>query len=217
MPKVHAIVLPGGGYAVHAPYEAEPVAAWLETLGLEASVFRYPVNTRHPGPLNAVRAEIAARRAGASLVGVLGFSAGGHLGGHAALTGKPGDPSRPDFAVLGYAITSMETETYKPAQDVLLGPAAPDSVRRATSLDRLVHPDAPPFFIWHTAEDTFVAPEHTYRLAGALAQAGVPHAVHMFQHGPHGLALAEDAGETGRWTGLAAGWLGEQVRDHLQQ
>jgi acetyl esterase/lipase len=211
MPHVHALVLPGGGYAAHAPYEAEPVAAWLESLGLAASVFRYPLNTRHPGPLNAVRAEIAARRGGASLVGVVGFSAGGHLAGHAALTGKPGDPARPDFAVLGYAVTSMETETYKPAQDVLLGARAPDSLRRATSLDRLAHPEAPPFFIWHTAEDSFVAPEHTYRLAGALARAGVPHAVHVFQHGPHGLALAEDAGETGRWTGLAAAWLREQT------
>jgi acetyl esterase/lipase len=211
MPSVHAIVLPGGGYQVHAPHEAEPVAAWLESLGLSASVLRYPLNTRHPGPLDAVRAEIAARRRdGASRVGAVGFSAGGHLAGHAALAGEPGDPARPDFAVLGYAITSMETDTYKPAQDVLLGTGASAGLRRRTSLDRLVHPGAPPFFIWHTAEDSYVPPEHSYRLAASLAAHGVAHTLHVFAHGPHSLGLAIGAGETERWTELAAAWLGEQ-------
>jgi acetyl esterase/lipase len=84
MPSAHVIILPGGGYQVHAPHEAEPVAAWLDSLGLSASVFRYPLNARHPGPLNAVRAEIAARRTRqTSRVGVAGFSAGGHLAGSA--------------------------------------------------------------------------------------------------------------------------------------
>jgi len=211
MSSVHAIILPGGGYQGHAPHEAEPVAAWLESLGLSASVFRYPLNTRHPGPLDAVRAEIAARRAGgASRVGAVGFSAGGHLAGHAALASEPGDPGRPDFALLGYAISSMETDTYKPAQDVLLGPDASASLRRRTSLDRLAHPGAPPFFIWHTAEDIYVPPEHSYRLAASLAAHGVVHTLHVFEHGPHSLGLAIGAGETERWTQLAAAWLDEQ-------
>jgi acetyl esterase/lipase len=211
MPGVHAIVLPGGGYQVHAPHEAEPVAAWLGSLGLSASVFRYPLNTRHPGPLDAVRAAIAARRGeGAPRVGVVGFSAGGHLAGHAALASEPGDPGRPDFALLGYAITSMETDTYKSAQDVLLGPGAPAGLRRRTSLDRLAHRGVPPFFIWHTAEDDYVPPEHSYRLAAALAGHGVAHTLHVFEHGPHSLGLAIGAGETERWTELAAAWLDEQ-------
>src|SRR5258708_40341268 len=93
MLSVHAIVLPGGGYQVHAPHEAEPVAAWLESLGRSASVFRYPLNTRHPGPRDAVRAEIAANRAGgASRGGAVRFSAGGHLAGRAAPAGAPGCP-----------------------------------------------------------------------------------------------------------------------------
>src|SRR5258708_7992546 len=110
MLRVHAIVLPGGGYQVHAPHEAEPVAAWLESLGLSASVFRYPLNTRHPGPLDAVRAEIAARRAGgSSRVCAVAFSAGGHLAGHAALASSPGAPDRPHLAFLRYPISPMET------------------------------------------------------------------------------------------------------------
>ena len=65
------LVLPGGGYRRHAPHEAEPVAGWLSGLGWTTRVVRYPVLTRHPGPLAAVRREIAAERAhGAHAVGV---------------------------------------------------------------------------------------------------------------------------------------------------
>jgi acetyl esterase/lipase len=81
-----------------------------------------------------------------------------------------------------------------------------------TGLDALVTPAAPPCFIWHTAEDIYVPPEHTYRLAAALAASNVPHTVHVFAHGPHSLGLAEDAGETALWTTLAASWVTEQQR-----
>jgi dipeptidyl aminopeptidase/acylaminoacyl peptidase len=89
------------------------------------------------------------------------------------------------FAVLGYAITSMETETYRPSRLILLGEDASAEARRSASLDALVTPQSPPFFLWHTAEDSYVPPEHTYRFAAALAAHGVPHAVHVFAHGPH--------------------------------
>jgi acetyl esterase/lipase len=115
------------------------------------------------------------------------------------------------FAVLGYAITSMETETYRPARLILLGEDASPELRRSTSLDALVTPGSPPFFIWHTAEDPYVPPEHAYRLATALAAGGVPHAVHVFAHGPHSLGLARGAGQTELWTALAETWIHEQV------
>ena len=133
------IVLPGGGYAAYAEHEAEPIATWLRGLGIEASVFRYPLNVRHPIPLDALRGEIPE-----------------------------------DFAVLGYAITSMETETYRPSRLILLGEDATPEARRLTSLDALVTSQSPPFFVWHTAEDIYVPPEHTYRFAAALAANGVP-------------------------------------------
>ena len=208
----HMIVLPGGGYAGHAPHEAEPVAGWLGGIGVQASVFRYPLNVRHPAPLDALRAEIGRRRAaGAQRIGLIGFSAGGHLAGLAALAPGAAPDETVQFAVLGYAITSMETETYRPARLILLGEDASPRLRRSTSLDSLVTPKAPPFFVWHTAEDPYVDPEHTYRLASALAASHVPHAVHVFAHGPHGLGLAQDAGEAATWTTLAAAWIQEQA------
>ncbi|GHD76422.1 hypothetical protein GCM10010317_092970 [Streptomyces mirabilis] len=90
MTGTHMIVLPGGGYAEHAAHEAEPVVDWLGDIGVRASVFRYPLRARHPEPLNALRAEIRRRRAaGAQRIGLIGFSAGGHLAGLAALGRAP--------------------------------------------------------------------------------------------------------------------------------
>ncbi|MGH3309313.1 MAG: alpha/beta hydrolase [Streptomyces sp.] len=205
------IVLPGGGYAEHAPHEAEPVVDWLSGLGVRASVFRYPLNARHPEPLQALRAEIRRLRAsGADRIGLMGFSAGGHLAGLAALAPGAEAPEAVQFVVLGYAITSMETETYRPARLILLGEDADPAQRRSTSLDALVTSESPPFFVWHTAEDVYVPPEHTYRLAAALAAHNVPHAVHVFAHGPHSLGLAEGAGDVESWRALAASWIRER-------
>jgi acetyl esterase/lipase len=205
-------VLPGGGYAQHVPHEAEPVVEWLAGLGIRAGVFRYPLHTRHPGPLQALRREIRRRRdAGAHRIGIVGFSAGGHLAGLAALAPRGDERDSVDFVVMGYAITSMETETYRPARIVLLGEDATPQQRRELSLDALVTPSAPPFFIWHTAEDIYVPPEHTYRFARALASNDVPHTVHVFAHGPHSLGLARGRGDTATWTTLAASWIAERV------
>jgi acetyl esterase/lipase len=206
------IVLSGGGYADHAANEGEPIAEWLESLGLRASVFRYPLHARHPEPLHALRTEIRRLRdGGANRIGLIGFSAGGHLAGLAALAPGADVGEAVDFAVLGYAIASMETETYQPARLILLGEDATHELRRATSLDALVTRGSPPFFIWHTAEDIYVPPEHAYRLARALAANEVAHSVHVFAHGPHSLGLARGAGDVEIWTTLAASWIAERV------
>ena len=206
------IVLPGGGYAEHAPHEAEPVASWLgehSACRRACSAIRSTSGTRRR--CSALRAEIRRRRAeGAERIGLMGFSAGGHLAGLAALAPGAAPEETVQFAVLGYAITSMETETYRPARLILLGEDASPELRRSTSLDALVTPESPPFFIWHTAEDPYVPPEHTYRLASALAASGVPHAVHVFAHGPHSLGLARGAGEAAVWTTLADAWIHSQ-------
>jgi acetyl esterase/lipase len=210
--STHVIVLAGGGYSQLVAHEGEPIVAWLSGLGIQASVFRYPLLARHPEPLRAVRAEIERlRREGAQRIGLLGFSAGGHLAGLAALAPDTGPGEAVDFALLGYAITSMETETYRPARVILLGDDASPELRRATSLDALVTGSSPPFFLWHTAEDAYVPPEHTYRLARSLAAHKVPHAVHVFAHGPHSLGLAQSYPEAATWTTLAATWIAEQI------
>ncbi len=208
LPARHVIVLPGGGYAMHADDEAEPVAEWLDRLGLSASVFRYPVGAAHPAPLDAVQAEIRRiRTGGAERIALLGSSAGGHLAGHAALSAAPSEPARVDAAILCYPVVSMELDTHQGTQRELLGATPQAEARAATSLDRMVTVAAPPFFVWHTADDSSVPVQHSYLLAQALATKGVPHALHVFPSGRHGLGLAQGTGEPEAWPALCASWL----------
>ncbi|MFI2184414.1 alpha/beta hydrolase [Streptomyces sioyaensis] len=100
--------------------------------------------------------------------------------------------------------------SYRPSRIILLGEDASPDLRRETSLDKLVTAQSPPFFLWHTAEDIYVPPEHTYRLAAALAAHDVPHTAHVFAHGPHSLGLAQGAGDATAWTRFAASWIAEQ-------
>jgi acetyl esterase/lipase len=200
------LVLPGGGYRVHAPHEAEPVAAWLESLGWRTRIVRYPLETPHPAPLDAVRREIAAERAdGAGLVGVIGFSAGGHLAGHAALAPDHAPGERPDFALLGYPVVSMTRRPHVGSRAALVAEGG-DDLARAVSLERLVHPYAPPMFLWHTVGDAVVPVQHTYLLAAALADAGIEHETHVLPGDVHGIGLGADT-DAAAWTGLAAAWL----------
>jgi acetyl esterase/lipase len=207
MTSSHIIVLPGGGYAMHADHEAEPVAEWLRGIGAEASVFRYPVETRHPAPLSAVLAEVKRVRAtgDATRVGLLGFSAGAHAAGLAALQADSGV----DAAILCYPVVSMQLETHAGSRENLIGPDATPELREATSLDRIVTAAAPPFFIWHTAADQAVPVEHSYLLGQALARYGVPHSLHVFPRGEHGIGLAEGVGTAAAWPSLCEAWLRE--------
>lgn len=204
----HVVVCPGGGCAGYAENEAEPVAEWLRRLGLSTSVFRYPVHTRHPAPVQAVRAEIRRLRdSGVERVALMGFSAGGHVAGHAALTAADSAGERVDAVILGYPVVSMEIDADPDSPRELLGTDPPAEIRSATSLDRLVTAGVPPFFIWHTADDPTVPVRHSYRLAQALERQGVPHALHVFPAGAHGLGLARGSGEPEAWTALCASWL----------
>jgi acetyl esterase/lipase len=212
----HIIVLPGGGYGGHAAHEGEPVAEWLRGQGIEASVFPYPVKTRHPAVLDAVRAEIRrVRAAGATRVGLIGFSAGGHAAGLAAVAPGAAPAERVDLAILGYPVVSMMLETHKGSRDNLLGPRADMAVRAATSIDLLVTPEAPPMFVWHTAEDASVPVQHSYLLGMALAAAGVPHEVHVYERGVHGIGLGAGERSAGlstalMWPDACAAWLRAQ-------
>ena len=205
----HIIVLPGGGYNGLANHEGEPVAAWLRTLGVEASVHRYPVASldgelvRHPGPIESVRSRVAELRdAGVQRLGILGFSAGGHLAGHAATSDLV------DAAVLCYPVVSMQLPTHAGSRQNLLGRFAAPWRRKGLSIDQRVSASTPPMFVWHTADDAVVPVEHSYRLALALAANAVPHELHVYPHGRHGLGLA--TGEpSAAWTAACAAWLGE--------
>ncbi|MCU1550648.1 MAG: alpha/beta hydrolase [Glaciihabitans sp.] len=210
MTRSHVLVLPGGGYSHHAPHEGEPIAAWLRGLGLDASVLLYPVKTRYPAALQVIRAEIRRLRStGIERVALIGFSAGGHAAGLAALADGAAMDEGVDAVILGYPVVSMLLESHRGSREQLIGPDASTSLRVKTSLDQLVTASAPPFFIWHTAEDASVPVQHSYLLGMALAADGVPHSLHVFPRGEHGIGLATDRGTAAEWPALCEAWLRE--------
>ncbi|MBB5803742.1 acetyl esterase/lipase [Saccharothrix ecbatanensis] len=212
------LVLPGGSYLRHADHEAEPVAQWLNGLGLHAFVLRYRVDPhRHPAGLLDARQALHHVRQHAQVdphrVGVLGFSAGGHLAGMLATGVHPtGEPSsadeRPDFAVLCYPVISLDGADggHQGCGDRLLGDDADSAARATLAVDRHVDARTPPTFLWHTADDEAVPVVNSLRYAEAAARHDVPVELHVYPHGKHGLGLA--VGEpAGAWTGLCADWL----------
>jgi alpha/beta hydrolase fold len=133
--------------AMHdAAHEGQPIVRWLESIGLSAEVLEYPLNARRPKPLESVRTAVrAARAAGHQSVGLVGFSAGGHLAGHAALTQSPDRANRVDFAILGYPIVSMQRNVYPTAGETLLGTDASPALKSRPRWTRSSRPPRLPY------------------------------------------------------------------------
>jgi acetyl esterase/lipase len=216
------IVMPGGGYTFLAPHEGKPVAQWLNQLGFAAWVLEYPVGPQdfHPAPLDSARAAMREARSQApglgvdpSRIGVLGFSAGGHLAAHLAAGPDTGDDERPAFAVLCYPATSWHNfgpaAAGEPHCDPLLGPGSTPEQRRAVSIELIAVPQTPATFIWHCADDDTVGVDHALSLTQRLASLRVPVELHVFPTGGHGVGLAQDMTPAGTWTSLCARWLRE--------
>jgi acetyl esterase/lipase len=223
------VVCPGGGYRVLASdHEGKQVAEWLNSLGVSAFVLQYRLGERyrHPAPLQDAQRAIRTVRSRAkewgvdpARVGILGFSAGGHLASTAAThfdeAGRPDaadpierQPSRPDFAVLCYAVISfVDPVAHAGSRRFLLGDPADPALVELLSNERQVTPRTPPTFLWHTADDASVPVENSILFFEALKKAGVPGELHVFPHGRHGLGLAPDDPVVSQWPRLCATWM----------
>jgi acetyl esterase/lipase len=148
-----------------------------------------------------------------SRVGVLGFSAGGHLAATLAAGVPTGDDaldldgSRPDLAILCYPVVSFESAVHQGSINNLLGASPSPELLAGLSAERTVTGQTPPAFIWHTSDDGAVDAGHSLRYALALRAAGIPAELHVFPHGRHGLGLAAGVAGVERWTELCATWL----------
>jgi acetyl esterase/lipase len=222
------IVCPGGSYQhLASDHEGKQVAEWLNGLGVTAFVLQYRVGPRyhHPIPLQDLQRAIRivrsrAREFGidAGRVGIIGFSAGGHLASTAGTHldeswPDPKDPldqspSRPDFMVLGYPIITFTPPfAHKVAVASLLGDAPTAEQLDALSNERRVTSATPPTFLFHTAEDPGVAVENSVLFFEALHKAGVPAALHVFTKGGHGVGLAKADPGLAVWPEVCATWL----------
>jgi acetyl esterase/lipase len=221
------VVCPGGGYGGRAKHEGEPIAQWLCSLGLASCVLDYRVKPyQHPVPLGDAQRAIRMVRARASewnldtrRVGIVGFSAGGHLATSAATLfdlnppdGK--DPidqhsARPDVLIACYPVISFGEFRHHGSMVNLIGKEPDPKLRQMLSLENSVTAKNPPAFLWHTADDAAVPVENVLLFAQALRRHKVSFALHVFPHGRHGLGLASDQPGIKVWTELCAQWLRE--------
>ena len=221
------VICPGGSYAMLADHEGHTIALWLNSLGVTAAVLNYRLAPRYhfPAPLLDVARAIRTVRARATewgidpnRIGIMGFSAGGHLASTIATHFDAGDSSsadpiervssRPDIAVLAYPVISMaDGITHAGSRRNLLGDTPSAELVAALSNEKHVTPQTPPTFIFHTANDPVVPVENSLRFAAALRAANVPFELHVFERGPHGVGLASDDPVLGAWPTLLHNWL----------
>jgi acetyl esterase/lipase len=227
-PTTAVIVFPGGGYGWLATnHEGRQVANWLNAAGITAFVVKYRLGPRYHHPVELGDAQRAIRivRARAKefgvlpdKIGVIGFSAGGHLVSTTETHFDSGNPqapdpidrasSRPDFAILAYPVISFAAEyTHQGSKKNLLGENPNSELVKELSAELNVTPQTPPTFIFSSTTDTVVPPENSVAFYLALRKAGVPAELHIFEKAPHGVGLDLADPTMGEWSNLLLQWF----------
>lgn len=223
------VVCPGGGYGGLAiGHEGHEIAQWLNTLGISAFICDYRHRGKgygHPAPsqdaaraIRTVRARAGEWGVDSQLIGVIGFSAGGHLASTVSTHFDAGDAnaadpiqrvsSRPDFALLCYPVIAFgESFTHGGSQRNLLGENPDPELVKQLSNERQVTSRNPPTFIWHTSDDEVVSVENSIVFYSALHKAGIPAELHVYETGRHGLGLAKGSPGAANWPQEAADWM----------
>jgi len=223
------VVCPGGGYgALAMDHEGKQVAEWLNSIGVTAFVLKYRHHNTgygHPAPMLDAQRAMRFARADAekygldqNKIGILGFSAGGHLASTVGThfdNGQSGasDPidqlsCRPDFMILVYPVISFTTEyTHRGSRNNLLGDSPDRALVESLSNETQVTEKTPPTFLVHTSEDKAVPAENSVLFYLALRKAKVPAEMHIYEKGPHGFGLAPKDPVLSKWPAQCAEWL----------
>ena len=226
------VICPGGGYAHLAPHEGNDYALWLNQHGVTCFVLKYRLGSsgyHHPAMLNDaaravrwVRTHAAEFSVDVKRVGIMGSSAGGHLAATLLTHFDAGDTnatdaverqsSRPDLAILCYAVISMGEFTHKGSHNNLLGTNATPELEKFLSNELQVTKNTPPCFLWTTFEDKTVPLENTLLFAGALRKNHVPFDLHVYEKGGHGMGLKDKPpfAQPHPWANDCVFWLKQQ-------
>ncbi len=227
---VAMLIVPGGGYSVVClGHEGQAIAEWLTGIGVTVGVLKYRLPNQHyevpfqdaQQALRMMRSQADAWNVSPEKVGIMGFSAGGHLastiGTHFSedFSRGKGDhldlSNRPDFMVLVYPVISMmEGVTHNGSQRGLLG-EHPDAAQRFYfSNHQQINAATPPTFLVHASDDEVVIPANSTAFYTGLKANGVPAELHIFERGGHGFAAREDS-PAYAWVTLFEDWLKHTV------
>ncbi|MGL6225239.1 MAG: alpha/beta hydrolase [Thermoguttaceae bacterium] len=223
------LVCPGGGYGGLAmDHEGDQIGKWFQSIGVSAYILDYRHRGKgygHPNPLLDAQRGIRTIRANAAdwgidpeKIGIMGFSAGGHLASTAGTHFDAGkadssDPiervsSRPDFLILCYPVIMFDSAfTHNGTQTNLLGKEASKELIDSYSNEKMVTENTPPTFLFQTDADKPVPAENAVAFYMALRKNKVPAEMHIFEHGPHGIGLAKGMPGNEVWPELCRIWL----------
>lgn len=226
---VGVVICPGGGYGHLAmDHEGHQIGRWLNEHGIAGFICDYRHRGKgygHPAPLDDAQRAIRTVRHRAqefavdpAKIGILGFSAGGHLTSTAVTHFDNGQSSsadpiqrmscRPDFGILCYPVIAFNQPfSHKGSLRNLLGEQADAALVASLSNEKQVTKDTPPCFLWHTQEDKGVPPENSLVFYQALVANKIPAELHVYEKGRHGLGLAKDTPGTSAWPNACLAWL----------
>ena len=227
--KTAIVVCPGGGYAgLTYMYEGVETAKWLSSKGIAAFVLKYrlpsdkTMKDRKNGPLQDVQQAIRYVRANAAeyginttQIGVIGFSAGGHL---ASLVSTHYNDevykseykvsARPDFSILIYPVITLDTTyTHAGTREALIGKNANRELTDRYSSDKQVTKDTPPAFLVHALDDNLVPYINSIMYVDALRKNGVQCELHLYAAGDHGLRVKSPEDTQSFWRDACEKWL----------
>lgn len=210
------VACPGGGYGKLAmDHEGKDMAAWFNNQGITYAVLKYRMPNGHKEvPLSDARQamRILRRRAGEwqlKRIGIMGFSAGGHLASTVA-THFEDEESHPDFQILFYPVISMDPEyTHRGTHDNLLGKQPAKKEEDDYSNELHVDGNTPPAFILHSSDDRSVPVAHSLNYYMALLRHQVPATLHIYPIGGHGWGYRDSFTYKREWTGELEKWLRE--------
>lgn len=210
------VACPGGGYGKLAmDHEGKDMAAWFNNQGITYAVLKYRMPNGHKEvPLSDARQamRILRHRAGEwqlKRIGIMGFSAGGHLASTVA-THFEDEESHPDFQILFYPVISMDPEyTHRGTHDNLLGKQPAKEEEDDFSNELHVDGDTPPAFILHSSDDRSVPVAHSLNYYMALLRHQVPATLHIYPIGGHGWGYRDSFTYKREWTGELEKWLRE--------
>lgn len=210
------VACPGGGYGKLAmDHEGKDMAAWFNNQGITYAVLKYRMPNGHKEvPLSDARQamRILRHRAGEwqlKRIGIMGFSAGGHLASTVA-THFEDEESHPDFQILFYPVISMDPEyTHRGTHDNLLGKQPAKEEEDDFSNELHVDGNTPPAFILHSSNDRSVPVAHSLNYYMALLRHQVPATLHIYPIGGHGWGYRDSFTYKREWTGELEKWLRE--------
>lgn len=210
------VACPGGGYGKLAmDHEGKDMAAWFNNQGITYAVLKYRMPNGHKEvPLSDARQamRILRQRAGEwqlKRIGIMGFSAGGHLASTVA-THFEDEESHPDFQILFYPVISMDPEyTHRGTHDNLLGKQPAKEEEDDFSNELHVDGNTPPAFILHSSDDRSVPVAHSLNYYMALLRHQVPATLHIYPIGGHGWGYRDSFTYKREWTGELEKWLRE--------